>query len=139
MVTPQQESGGACVAPSVDESGAEQAFQMRPKLDRQAAVSTIKQLIREVLDATLSGQQYSEEQSPVLCKSVSDQVQRRVYQLGVERYKFVTHTVMGEQRGSGVKVGAKCLWDTDTDKFVSDVFITDTMFCVVTVFLIYYY
>lgn len=31
--------------------------------------------------------------------------------------------VIGEQRGEGVKVGARCLWDADADSYASDVFL----------------
>lgn len=43
--------------------------------------------------------------------------------LNLPRYKFVVSVVLGEQRGEGVKVGARCLWDADTDNYASDVFL----------------
>ena len=30
---------------------------------------------------------------------------------------------IGEQRGEGVKVGSRCLWDSDSDNIAQDVFI----------------
>jgi hypothetical protein len=39
------------------------------------------------------------------------------------RYKYVVQAVIGEQRGSGVKLTARCLWDLDTDNYSSDVFL----------------
>ena len=38
---------------------------------------------------------------------------------------------MGEQRGAGVKVGAKCLWDSDTDQLAQDVYISVSISTVV--------
>ena len=43
--------------------------------------------------------------------------------LALPRYKFVVQTVIGEQRGAGLKVGARCIWDADSDQMAQDVFI----------------
>ena len=55
------------------------------------------------------------------------------------RYKIVVEVVMGEQRGEGVRMGTRCLWDSDTDNFASDVFINDSLFCCAAAFGTYYY
>lgn len=44
-------------------------------------------------------------------------------ELPYKRYKFVVQAVIGEQRGSGVKLTSRCLWDLDTDNYSSDVFL----------------
>lgn len=45
-------------------------------------------------------------------------------ELKLPRYKYVVNTTIGEQRGAGVKVGAKCLWDSDTDQLAQDIYIS---------------
>ena len=58
--------------------------------------------------------------------------------LGLDRYKLIVQTVIGEQRGEGVKyvlinlyqvyyiiylrMGCRCLWDMDTDNYAQDIF-----------------
>ncbi|RYG54375.1 hypothetical protein EON66_07215 [archaeon] len=37
-------------------------------------------------------------------------------ELELERYKIMLHVTVGENRGEGVRIGAKCLWDDATDK-----------------------
>uniref|UniRef100_A0A3Q3W7C5 Uncharacterized protein n=1 Tax=Mola mola TaxID=94237 RepID=A0A3Q3W7C5_MOLML len=37
-------------------------------------------------------------------------------------YKLVVQVVIGEQRRQAVKISSRCLWDTDTDNYVEDVF-----------------
>lgn len=44
--------------------------------------------------------------------------------LNLPQYKYVVHVVIGEQRGQGIKVGARCLWDSDADGHASDSFIS---------------
>ncbi|CAG2054829.1 unnamed protein product [Timema podura] len=43
--------------------------------------------------------------------------------LGFQRYKFMVQVILGEQHGAGVKTGARCLWDADTDNYASAVFL----------------
>lgn len=43
-------------------------------------------------------------------------------ELKLPQYKYVIHVVIGEQRGEGVKVAARCLWDSDTDGHAFDNF-----------------
>ena len=54
-------------------------------------------------------------------------------------FQIVVEVVIGEQRGEGVRMGTRCLWDSDTDNYVSDVFMNDSMFCCAAAFGIYYY
>jgi hypothetical protein len=35
------------------------------------------------------------------------------------RYKVVVQSVIGEVRGQGVRVTSRCLWDQETDSYVS--------------------
>ena len=80
-------------------------------------------------------------------------------ELNLPRYKFVVHGVIGEQRGEGAKVAARCLWDSDTDALAREVYVTvrggeeqqtaisgslflpcqETLFCVLTAYGVYYY
>ena len=43
-------------------------------------------------------------------------------ELNLERYKFVVQVVIGEQRGEGVRMGARCFWDDNTDGYAQEVF-----------------
>ena len=53
--------------------------------------------------------------------------------------QIVVEVVLGEQRGEGVRMGTRCLWDSDTDNYASDVFMNDSLFCCAAAFGIYYY
>uniref|UniRef100_A0A8D2MGR2 Dynein light chain Tctex-type 2B n=1 Tax=Zonotrichia albicollis TaxID=44394 RepID=A0A8D2MGR2_ZONAL len=58
---------------------------------------------------------------------------------GFDRYKMVVQVVIGEQRGEGVNMAARCFWDADTDSCAHDVFMNDSLFCVVAAFGCFYY
>lgn len=40
-------------------------------------------------------------------------------ELNFDRYKILVQVVLGEQRGAGVKIGARCMWDSDADNYAS--------------------
>ena len=44
-------------------------------------------------------------------------------EMNFPRYKYIVSVVIGELRGEGVKVGARCLWDADTDNYSSSMFL----------------
>ena len=37
------------------------------------------------------------------------------------------------------KMVCRCLWDSDTDNYASDVYMNDSLFCCTAVFGLYYY
>eukprot|EP00965_Chrysotila_dentata_P130591 4317224-Pleurochrysis_carterae.AAC.4 len=47
--------------------------------------------------------------------------------------------VIGEQRGEGVRMGARCFWDTDTDSYAEETYRNDSLFCVAAAFGVYLY
>lgn len=87
----------------------------------------------------MSGKQYNSEEATSWSKHISDTVKEKLKDLDLERYKFVVQVVIGEQRGEGVKVACRCLWDSDTDNYAQDIFMNDTLFCVVAAFGVFYY
>ncbi|XP_019506362.1 PREDICTED: tctex1 domain-containing protein 2 [Hipposideros armiger] len=60
-------------------------------------------------------------------------------EMGFDRYKMVVQVMIGEQRGEGVFMAARCFWDADTDNYIHDVFMNDSLFCVVAAFGCFYY
>ena len=118
----------------------------------------MKEAIHTVLNATLAGQVYEPEYVGDWSKEISDNIKAKIKELGYDRYKvesllkteivhminqpscqIVVEVVIGEQRGEGVRMGTRCLWDSDTDNFASDVFMNDSLFCCAAAFGIYYY
>ncbi|XP_074524641.1 dynein light chain Tctex-type protein 2B isoform X1 [Halichoeres trimaculatus] len=66
---------------------------------------------------------YDPEEVSELSRSLADCIKDKVKSSGFDRYKLVVQVVIGEQRGQGVKMSSKCLWDADTDNYAEDVFI----------------
>ncbi|XP_064241682.1 dynein light chain Tctex-type protein 2B isoform X1 [Passer domesticus] len=148
------------------DEGAENTYSLRPGLQHRFKSSTVKECIRAILKEKLADVQYIPEEMPELTKSLSDTIKDRLKEEGFDRYKMVVQVVIGEQRGEGVNMAARCFWDADTDSCAHDVFMNipvgvwmkevemllvfrctdlgcttseDSLFCVVAAFGCFYY
>ncbi|OWK62246.1 Choline-phosphate cytidylyltransferase A [Lonchura striata] len=97
-------------------------YSLRPGLQHRFKSSTVKECIRAILKEKLANVQYIPEEMPELTKSLSDTIKDRLKEEGFDRYKMVVQVVIGEQRGEGVNMAARCFWDADTDSCAHDVF-----------------
>ncbi|XP_063748420.1 dynein light chain Tctex-type protein 2B isoform X1 [Eleginops maclovinus] len=118
---------------------------IRPNHQYKFKPAIVKECIREIVRERLSGMRYDPEEVPELSRSLADCIKDKVKNqlsstdAGFDRYKLVVQVVIGEQRGQGVKMSSRTLWDADTDNYAEDVFINDSLFCVAAVFGSYYY
>ncbi|XP_023382129.1 tctex1 domain-containing protein 2 isoform X2 [Pteropus alecto] len=101
--------------------------------------SVVKDCIHAVLKEELANVEYSPEEMPQLTKRLSENIKDKLKEMGFDRYKMVVQVVIGEQRGEGVFMAARCFWDADTDNYTHDVFMNDSLFCVVAAFGCFYY
>ncbi|ERE76379.1 tctex1 domain-containing protein 2 [Cricetulus griseus] len=101
--------------------------------------SVVKDCIHAVLKEELASAEYSPDEMPHLTKHLSETIKDKLKELGYDRYKMVVQVVIGEQRGEGVFMAARCFWDADTDNYTHDVFMNDSLFCVVAAFGCFYY
>uniref|UniRef100_A0A8B9BTD6 Dynein light chain Tctex-type 2B n=1 Tax=Anser brachyrhynchus TaxID=132585 RepID=A0A8B9BTD6_9AVES len=115
------------------------AHRLRPGLRPRLKSSTVKECIHAILKEKLADAQYVPEEVPQLTKSLSEIIKDRLKEEGFDRYKMVVQVVIGEQRGEGVNMAARCFWDADTDSYAHDVFVNDSLFCVVAAFGCFYY
>ncbi|NWI42581.1 TC1D2 protein, partial [Picathartes gymnocephalus] len=116
----------------------ENTYSLRPGLQHRFKSSKVKECIRAILKEKLANVQYIPEEMPELTKCLSETIKDRLKEEGFDRYKMVVQVVIGEQRGEGV-MAARCFWDADTDSCAHDVFMNDSLFCVVAAFGCFYY
>ncbi|KAK6320666.1 dynein light chain Tctex-type protein 2B [Coregonus clupeaformis] len=114
-------------------------YLIRPNYHHKFKAAVVKECIRDILREQLSGVQYDPDEVAVLSRSLADCIKRKLKDVGFDRYKLVVQVVIGEQRGEGVKMAARCFWDADTDSYAQDIFMNDSLFCVAAAFGSYYY
>ncbi|XP_006156845.1 tctex1 domain-containing protein 2 [Tupaia chinensis] len=118
---------------------AENTYILRPIFQQRFRPSVVKDCIHAVLKEELANAEYSPEEMPQLTKHLSEHIKDKLKEMGFDRYKMVVQVVIGEQRGEGVFMAARCFWDADTDNYTYDVFMNDSLFCVVAAFGCFYY
>jgi len=40
--------------------------------------------------------------------------------MGLPRYKYMVQVIVGENKGEGVQIGSRCLWDSATDNMATE-------------------
>ncbi|XP_041482860.1 dynein light chain Tctex-type protein 2B-like [Lytechinus variegatus] len=125
--------------PVEDESVAPNTYTIRPNFLKKFRPAAVKAVIHTVLNEELSDKQYSAEETTAWCKLISEKIKERLKELELDRYKFIIQVVIGEQRGEGVKMGCRCFWDSDTDNYAQDIYMSDSLFCVAAAFGVFYY
>ncbi|KAM9358467.1 dynein light chain Tctex-type protein 2B isoform 2-T2 [Symphorus nematophorus] len=103
-------------------------YLIRPNHQDKFKPAIVKECIRDVVREQLSGMRYNAEEVPELSHSLADCIKDKVKNAGFDRYKLVVQVVIGEQRGQGVKMSSRCLWDSDTDNYAEDVFMNNCVF-----------
>ena len=92
-----------------------------------------------MLEEKLKGQRYQLENLQTWVKEITEDIKSRLKSESFPRYKFLINIIMGEMRGQGVRMGARAIWDADTDNLATGSFMNEHMYCVVTCFAIYFY
>ncbi|KAK4872678.1 hypothetical protein RN001_014707 [Aquatica leii] len=114
-------------------------YQIKPALEDKFKENPVKEIIRSVLTSKLVGKYYDSDNAKKWTISIANDINSKVRELKMKRYKHIVQVIIGELKGAGVKCGVRCLWDSETDGYTSDTFMNETIFCVVVVFAIYLY
>ncbi|XP_075412380.1 choline-phosphate cytidylyltransferase A isoform X3 [Tenrec ecaudatus] len=120
-------------------AGPENTYILRPSFQQRFRPSVVKCSIHDILKDELTNVEYIPEEMPQLTKHLSETIKDKLKEMGFDRYKMVVQVVVGEQRGEGVFMAARCFWDADTDNYVHDVFMNESLFCIVAAFGCFYY
>ncbi|KAK1120749.1 hypothetical protein K0M31_010953 [Melipona bicolor] len=118
---------------------AEPVYQIRPQLHERFKPLSAKEIIHNVLFDQLSMKTYDAQEATQWTKDIADLIREKVKELKFKRYKYIVNVVLGEQHGAGVKMGTRCIWDAEADAYAYDSFLNDTIFCVATVYAVYFY
>lgn len=54
----------------------------------------------------------------------SDLHSSHVLELNYSRYKIIAQVLIGEQRGEGVRMATRCLWDAEADNYATQTFMS---------------
>ena len=63
-----------------------------------------------------------------------EQIKAKVKELNIPRYKVVVQVTLGENKGQGVRVASRCLWDHKTDNYATLTYKNERYFACAVVF-----
>ncbi|XP_015775331.1 PREDICTED: tctex1 domain-containing protein 1-B-like [Acropora digitifera] len=112
----------------------ENTYKMKP--DTCFSEAEVRAIILQHL-RSLQSQKYDAKMCRELAKGMSNSIMSDLKSLGYERFKFVCTVTIGQNKGQGVRVASRSVWNTDSDRFVSESFMNESLFAVGVVFGIY--
>lgn len=98
----------------------------------------IKETINAVHEEVLSGKKYSSVEAQEWSDTIVKKVNERCQELRINHYKHIAHVILIELKDSGANTAMNYFWDKETDGYISDTFINDTIMCITIVFTIIY-
>jgi len=80
---------------------------------------------------------YNGKAFELLTRDLADSVRREAKNMSVPRYKIVVHLVLGGNTGQDVRVGSRCLWNTEFDNCVSVSYKSKLVWCSAVIYVLY--
>jgi hypothetical protein len=115
------------------------SYSIRPKISQKFRPADVKELLHTILLANLADKEYNTETFTELARHICAEIKEKLKTLNYDRYKFVVNCVIGEQKGAGVNMSGRCMWDSDTDNFAESIYMNESLFCVAAAYGVYYY
>merc|ERR1712054_646212 len=117
----------------------ENTYQLAPRDEEKFEPGKVKECIAEVFKKKFGeGFTYNAEDAAEMGTEVCTEIQDRIKELGYKRYKLITQVTIGEMKGQTMRIGSRCLWDTQNDNCASEVLQNNQYFCCAMVFGLYY-
>eukprot|EP00499_Haloplacidia_sp_CaronLabIsolate_P002622 CAMPEP_0196782018 /NCGR_PEP_ID=MMETSP1104-20130614/10536_1 /TAXON_ID=33652 /ORGANISM="Cafeteria sp., Strain Caron Lab Isolate" /LENGTH=130 /DNA_ID=CAMNT_0042152249 /DNA_START=22 /DNA_END=417 /DNA_ORIENTATION=+ len=109
-------------------------YKLEPDDETRVRPSQIQAICKSVMEETLRGQKYDEDNCREWSLEISESIKSRVKALNIPRYKVVVQVTIGEMKHQGVMISSKCLWDPNTDNYSSETFKNQSLWCTAMVF-----
>ena len=89
------------------------------------------------METKLADITYDNERCSGLSQDLSRMIKQRVQQMNLDRYKLIVTIMIGENKGQGLQMASRFLWNSHTDNFVTAEYRNGTVFAVATVYAVY--
>ncbi len=117
----------------------EERYQTGPSAQHTFRPMKVKALVEELLKTELVNVSYDGNESTKLSTEIANKIRSALKELQLPRYKLMVQVVLGENKGAGVQIGSRCLWDPNTDHMAEANFTNDSLFCCAIVYGVYLY
>ncbi len=81
-----------------------------------------------------------------LNKNICEEIKKKLKEDSFKRYKILIHCIIGkliiklvEKKGQGIRIGSRCIWDTNHDSAVWASYENDHVYAFCAAFGVYFY
>lgn len=115
-------------------------YQIRPSFNDLFKPRDVQNIIKQTMtEYFVDKEQYDSNDVGQWCKQLSVQLKNTLKQCNKPRYKYIVQCIIGEQKNIGIKISSKSLWDTQTDRFIQEVYQNNSLYCVTMAWAVYLY
>ena len=117
----------------------ENTYKLEPDTDRIFRVGQVEKLAESILAEHLKDIEYEPMKCRELSQSLAAVILDKVKQMGYKRYKIITNISIGSLKEKpGMQFGSRCLWNKNTDNFVSVKYSNTSIFAVAMIYGLYF-
>lgn len=113
-------------------------YKLKPDTNEIFKSGPVRDVIQEVLDECLDGEEYKPASCRNLSQMLADLIKSRVKDMGCNRYKYIVTVTIGQNSNQGVHVVSRCLWNDDTDNYAEAHYNKNGLYAVATVYACYF-
>lgn len=115
----------------------ENTYKMAPDLEFRC--HDVQKATEDIMADNLHDKMYDANECKSLSQIISARILEAIKQLGFKRYKMVAVVSIGSiKERPGMQFGSRCLWNKDTDNFISAKYSNTSLFAVAMVYGLYY-
>ncbi|KAI9230621.1 MAG: Tctex-1 [Piptocephalis tieghemiana] len=96
----------------------------------------VQKVLKDLQASHLSNlpSEYSASTASSLSRKLTEACKLALLDMNLDRYKFIVHTIITENKGEGSRMDCRCFWDSTSDTVVQEVLTLESMVCVMVVF-----
>ena len=128
----------ATVKPAAPKRRFENTYRTEPTSGAKFDQPRVERFLFELLEMRLKAEKYEARTCSSLTTSLADVIKARMKKMGFARHRIVVYVVVGEKRDQGLQACGRCVWDENTDNFVTITYENSSLFVVASVYGVYY-
>lgn len=114
----------------------ENTYKMVP--DSEIQVHKVRDVMKDCLKEWLGGVDGYSPHVRNLTVGLTDEIKKRVKNLGYSRYKYVVTVTICQDAKQSMQMVSRCMWNKETDTFAEAVFKTGDICAIATLYAIYF-
>ena len=115
----------------------ENTYKTEPDSEKRFQHYKVENLMQDVLKEFLNDVEYSHVLGQRMSKLLTDTIKTRVKEFRWDRYKFVVHVIIGENKEQDIRAASRFLWNEKTDSYASTTFSTRSLFALAVCYAVY--